>query len=187
MENHEIKMVDLSRTLSHALRHEPTYYSIKLDDEGWVDIIQLVNALRKIDSKWQNLEIANIIELVELSSKKRHEIKNDRIRAFYGHSTKDKIKKAITEPPKYLFHGTNEDVEETILNEGLLSMGRQYVHLSSNAEEAKLVGLRKSKDVIIFRVSAGEASQKNINFYLGNQNIWLADHIPPEFIDKIPR
>jgi putative RNA 2'-phosphotransferase len=38
---------DLSRAVSHALRHEPWLYELKLDEAGWAPIDQLLAALRE--------------------------------------------------------------------------------------------------------------------------------------------
>ena len=37
---------ELSRVMSHALRHKPEMYHLKLDSEGWVLIESLLTALR---------------------------------------------------------------------------------------------------------------------------------------------
>lgn len=37
--------VDLSRAVSHALRHEPWLYELELDDEGWVPVDQVLAAV----------------------------------------------------------------------------------------------------------------------------------------------
>ena len=76
---------NLSRTISHALRHEPWVYELELDDEGWVLILQLLDALRSENEAWQELGESDIREMVRTSSKQRHEIRDGRIRAIYGH------------------------------------------------------------------------------------------------------
>jgi putative RNA 2'-phosphotransferase len=35
---------------------------------------------------------------------------------------------------------------------------------------------------IILRVQARQASEKGVQFYIGNEKVWLADRVPPEFI-----
>ena len=44
--------------------------------------------------------------MIEKSEKKRHEIKDGRIRAFYGDSIPMKIWKEEKTPPDILYHGT---------------------------------------------------------------------------------
>jgi putative RNA 2'-phosphotransferase len=39
---------NLSRAVSHALRHEPWIYELELDQEGWADVGALLTALGQI-------------------------------------------------------------------------------------------------------------------------------------------
>jgi len=57
------------------------------------------------------------------------------------------------------------------------------LHLSVDHETATAVGRRKSNDPRVLIVSAARASSEGCAFYLGNDKVWLADHVPPEFID----
>ena len=57
------------------------------------------------------------------------------------------------------------------------------MHLSVDRETATAVGRRKSNAPRILIVSAAKASKEGCIFYLGNDKVWLADHVPPEFID----
>ena len=62
-------------------------------------------------------------------------------------------------------------------------MKRQFVHLSDDVKTAQIVGRRKDHEPVIFKVRALEASETAVSFYLGNDSTWLADHIPPEFLE----
>jgi putative RNA 2'-phosphotransferase len=61
-------------------------------------------------------------------------------------------------------------------------MNRQNVHLSSDRETAEVVAKRWHQDYVILQVDAGRAHDEGVAFYAGNENIWLADYIPPEYI-----
>lgn len=140
-----IKMdyLNLSKEVSYALRHAPWEYELELDSEGWVSVEQLISSLRNSDEKWNTLTEDDLVKMIDLSEKKRHEIKNGKIRAFYGHSIPMKISKEIGYPPKYLYHGTSINYLDDIKSNGLKPMSRQYVHLSEDVETATLVGNRK--------------------------------------------
>ena len=120
--------------------------------------------------------------MVSLSEKKRHEIKNGKIRAFYGYSIPMKISKEIGNPPKFLYHGTSVNFLPEIKSNGLKPMSRQYVHLSEDTDTARLVGKRKEGDTIILVIDTELAQSKGVTFYVGNDKVWLSDYIPPEFI-----
>ena len=59
------KRVDLgklSRSVSHALRHEPWLYELELDDEGWASVESILVALRKEQPEWADLCEADLIQ-----------------------------------------------------------------------------------------------------------------------------
>lgn len=101
-----IDFIRLSKTVSHALRHEPQSYNLNLDNQGWVLLSDLVIAL---NSKGIQVNEFDINEMVKLSEKKRHQILNGKIRAYYGHSVENKILKYPVEPPEFLYHGTTQN------------------------------------------------------------------------------
>lgn len=173
---------NLSRAVSHALRHEPWLYELELDDEGWASVESILVALRKEQPEWADLCEADLARMIEGSSKRRHEVKDGRIRALYGHSIVNKLKRTPATPPDVLYHGTAPDVVALIKSSGLLPMGRQYVHLSVDEATAVEVGRRKTRKPTILRVLAADAHANGILFYEGNEKVWLADCVPTQFI-----
>ncbi len=63
-------------------------------------------------------------------------------------------------------------------------MQRQYVHLSTDQDTARSVGQRRAETPVILVVRAREAYAAGVQFYLGNEDIWLSDPVPPEFIER---
>ena len=173
---------DLSRAVSHALRHEPWLYELELDDEGWVATESLLVALRRQRAEWASISERDLTHMIEVSSKRRHETTSGRIRALYGHSLAGKLKRTPAIPPSVLYHGTDRNVVSLVKTSGLLPMGRQYVHLSVDEATAVEVGRRKAKKPTIVRVLAANANTNGIRFYEGNEKVWLADHVPSEFV-----
>src|SRR5688572_20309865 len=95
----------LSKTMSHALRHEPWLYELELDDEGWTPVNVLLETLRESRPGWKNLTVSDIEDVLANQDKKRFEMHGDQIRALYGHSIPSRIKKTPAEPPEILYHG----------------------------------------------------------------------------------
>ena len=81
-----------------------------------------------------------------------------------------------------LYHGTTKKIAEIIRLEGLLPMGRQYVHLSQHLNIAQEVAKRKGNKIEILTIAAEEAYRNGNKFYKGNDHVWLSDFIPPEYI-----
>lgn len=176
------KLTNLSRTISHALRHEPWLYELELDEEGWVDVEVLLAMLRNQRDEWTSLSVQDLVHLMAQAEKQRFELRGDRIRALYGHSTPQRLHKEPAVPPATLYHGTSAEAASCILREGLKPMGRQYVHLSTDRETARQVGLRKGREPVILEVQAAAAHAAGVVFYSGNDRIWLADFIPAAHI-----
>jgi len=176
-----IDPIQLSKIVSHALRHEPWSYNLNLDYQGWVLLSDLVIAL---NSKGIQADENSIIKMVELSEKKRHQILNGKIRAYYGHSLENKILKYSAEPPELLYHGTVQNRLVSILEKGLLPMKRQYVHLSIDRSTAELVGRRRKGELVVLTIKAKEAFLDNIKFYKEENGVWLSNVIPSKYIIK---
>jgi len=183
-----MNLKELSKEISYALRHAPWEYELELDDEGFVPIEQLLHALNEggnyVDDRPVTKE--DLEEIIRTSDKKRHEIVGDRIRALYGHSVPQSIKKEIGAPPRILYHGTTTGVLSKIKDSGILPMKRQYVHLSTDQEAARQVASRRKgksgTGVALLVVNTAEAIANGATFFIGNDKVWLADRIPPQCI-----
>lgn len=84
------RLTELSKEISYALRHAPWEYELEMDEEGWVSVDQLLDALNK-DEKWESISEKDLIVMIQKSEKKRHEIDNGKIRAYYEHSVPMKM------------------------------------------------------------------------------------------------
>lgn len=173
---------ELSKTLSHALRHEPWLYELELDDEGWAPLDVLLSALREQQDEWRDLSRIDVERMIGGSSKRRHEIVGERIRALYGHSVPIKLRREQATPPAILFHSTSPNAADAITHDGLKPMSRQYVHLSVDKATALEVGRRKSRAPVLFELEARAAHDSGVAFYTGNEKVWLADFIPVRFL-----
>ena len=103
---------------------------------------QHADGLAQESLAWSDLKEPDLAEMIRASSKQRHEMVNGRIRALYGHSLPGKLHRTPAAPPVQLFHGTAPATEPKIRQDGLLPMGRQYVHLSLDRDTAVAVGQR---------------------------------------------
>ena len=172
---------ELSKAISHALRHEPWLYELELDEEGWVSLSALISALRQERAEWRDLSEADVERMIESSSKRRHEVVGGRIRALYGHSLRGRLLREPATPPAVLFHGTSSEAAKLILRDGLKPMLRQYVHLSMDTGTAFEVGRRKSQAPVLLEVDAEAAHLSRVMFYKGGERVWLADVVPASF------
>lgn len=181
----DVTDAELSRIMSHALRHEPWLYEIEVDENGWTPVSQLVDALRNLGAQWAEVDRQRIERTIASATKQRHELSGDRIRAVYGHSLAGRISRTPARPPARLFHGTSADAWRLAAEEGLQPMGRQYVHLTVNPESAYQVGLRKSRKPVVLEIDSARAAHEGVAFFPGNDVVWLANNVPARFIKLV--
>lgn len=174
----------LSKRLSWALRHGCGELGLLCDPEGFVAIEDLIEALRAQDDR---MCMEHIVQVVALApEKQRFALRDGWIRANYGHSLPNRIKHTRQTPPALLFHGTALAALAAIEIDGLRPMNRQYVHLCNDPNLAKEIGARHGRPVLL-RVNAEQAHQAQLNFYCANERFWLADHVPPGYLQVIDR
>lgn len=177
-----MNLVDLSKKISYALRHAPWEYELELDEQGFVPIAQLLHALNESNDYDREIVQADLEQIIATSEKKRHEIVGDKIRALYGHTVPQIIKKELGIPPAVLFHGTSHKALPQILQDGLKPMQRQYVHLSVDVDTATRVGKRRDGNPVILKIDAEAAQKAGIQFFIGNDKVWLCKEMPKDYL-----
>jgi len=170
----------IGRLIIYALRHKPEELNITLDDQGWVGVNTLLDALKNKDKEITREELEY---LVSTSDKQRFALdkSGERIRASQGHSISVNLGYKPKAPPKYLYHGTNEESFENILETGVQKMQRHHAHLSEDLDTAVSVGKRRGR-FIILRIQSGKMQEDGYAFYLSDNNVWLTDNVPTQYI-----
>jgi len=197
------RLIKLSKFLALILRHQPERFALELDDGGWASLPEVMEILRGLPNfRWATR--ADVMEVVEEETgdgstepsfraqaeglaevgKRRFQVEGNRIRARYGHSIAQPIRYEPCTPPSLLYHGTSPDRLEAIRREGLKPMERQYVHLSPDYKTAIRVGVRHADHPVVLTVRAADAHAAGVEFYRADEAVYLARHIPPEFLDS---
>lgn len=174
------RSVRISKLMSLILRHKPEQFDVVLDAEGYALLADVLHAITMSIPDVTLEDIRRVVDTID-PDKTRFSIAGAEIRANYGHSLKEKISQKKVEPPDVLLHGTSEATVQTIREMGLRPMRRQYVHLTTNRELAARVGGRHGKAHIL-EIDAHRAAESGIPFYRANDQFWLADFVPPQFI-----
>ncbi len=171
---------NISRFMSLILRHKPEVIGVQLDENGWLEVDQLIEGINK-QGKRITLEILK--EVVANNDKKRFIFNEDgtKIRANQGHSIEVDVELKETIPPAFLYHGTVNKTIKLIQKSGLKKMSRQHVHLSQDRDTAFKVGSRRGFPVIL-SIDTGRMHQDGYQFYLSENEVWLTDHVPVKYI-----
>ena len=165
------------KELAFLLRHDKNY---KFKEGGWREISDL--------TKNHGYTKVELEEIVKTDSKRRYEFSSPNpsmIRAVQGHSVDIEMGYTEKEPPEYLYHGTSQRFLDSIKQEGLKPMSRQYVHLSRDTETAEKVGTRHGGYLAIIIVHARKMWEDGYKFYQANNGVWLTKAVPwkKEYVD----
>ena len=177
--NTEIKF---SKLLSLLLRHKPEEIDLTLDAEGWADVNELLERLRKTGKTRSKDDLRQV---VANNDKKRFSFNDDetKIRANQGHSLKNvDLRMQPQEPPAVLFHGTAERFLKSIMETGIDKRSRQHVHLSKDKVTAQVVGSRHG-EAIILTIAAKQMYDDGLHFYLSDNSVWLTDFVDVKYIE----
>ena len=174
------RQIGISKFLSLILRHKPEKIGLKLDEYGWVNVEELLAACAKNGKPLTRRELE---EIVAENDKKRFSFDETRtrIRANQGHSITVDLEFEQKIPPEILYHGTAQKNVDAILKNGLTKMRRHHVHLSSDKETARKVGMRYGKPVI-FEIETKAMIENNFEFFVSTNGVWLVENVPPQFL-----
>jgi putative RNA 2'-phosphotransferase len=170
----------ISKLLSLILRHKPETINIKLDEQGWASVQELINQLNK-NNYPVTFEMLEYV--VKSNNKSRFSFNEDKtkIRANQGHSVDVALGYGAKEPPEVLYHGTADRFLDSIMKTGLQKKERHHVHLSADRQTPIAVGQRYGKPVVL-RILARDMFAAGYNFYQTDNNVWLTDHVPVAYI-----
>lgn len=175
-----MNLTKTSKYISLILRHKPETIGITLDKHGWANVKELIKGVNKT----HKLDMATLEEIVSTDDKQRYSFNEDKtmIRANQGHSIDVDVELEDVEPPEYLWHGTGEKYKDSIMETGIVSKSRLYVHLSDNFGTAIMVGKRHGKPMV-FCVKSGQMYTDGYKFYKSKNGVWLTKFVPVEYLD----
>lgn len=173
----------LSRFLALVLRHRAPQFDLRMDDEGFVDLDDLLDVIDERQPALDWVEVEHIEALTRSEGRKRFEIRDNQVRATYGHSFHRLISYPPAVPPESLYVGVPRAKLPDLRLRGLLPQGRQYVHLSEQESEAEEIARHQGEGSIVVTVFSGKAHEAGVPFYHPTEGIYLVTKMSPEFLD----
>jgi len=173
------KLRKLSRFLSMLLRHQPARFPVRLDDQGYTALSDVMRVLRALPNfRWATR--ADIDEIVGARGRAKFEIVQDdagtRIRALYGHTAVRPVHALVTPPDVLYVAVTPERVREAVA-EGLLPGETGYVELVSSAEEARRLVAHETDRPTVFAVDTPAAMAAGCAFHSPAEGIYLVARV----------
>lgn len=169
------KRLNLSKRMSFSLRHGPQFFDFTMNDQAQVELNDFANAV--------NIPVEIVEWIVANDEKNRFTLRDGYIWCSQGHTFNSGIEFPIVsddDMPAYLYHGTKMSFLNSIIETGLRSMSRQYVHLSGDTVRAQTVADRRKGKSIILRIDTALLRDAGIVVRIAENGVYLTEDIPAD-------
>ncbi|MGD0818571.1 MAG: RNA 2'-phosphotransferase [Methanomassiliicoccales archaeon] len=180
----EQELEQIGRTMAGVLRHFPEKFGLEMDEQGFINLREFVNALKNQSKRYHWLRPHHIIAIIETDPKGRYQISNDMIRATYGHSIELDLRLPTENIPDSLYYPTTPEEADILLETGLKPSDRKMVHLSKTYNDALSAGKVRTGEPIILEIDAKRAVEEGIVIGQAGRTVFLAPEIPSECLRK---
>lgn len=177
----QIKVEDLSRLLVYILGHRPDEFGLVPDDEGFVLLKELLQAVHE-EPGWGYVRQGHIQQVLVGKDRPLFEYQADRIRArerrwsFDPETRPDSL-------PKILFTPVRRRAHPHALEKGLRS--DRFLVFTPDREMAERIGRRKDQKPVLLEILTDPAQQQGIPFFPFGR-LFLSPEIPTRFISGPP-
>jgi putative RNA 2'-phosphotransferase len=174
----------LGRVMTGVLRHFPEKYGLAVDEHAWIELPKLVQAINSRHRGYHWLRVHHLVAIAESDPKGRYEVKDDRIRATYGHTLDVALDLPTENVPDLLFFPVTPDEAAIVLEVGLKPSDRKRVHLSRTAQDAHAAGSVRTPEPVILEVDAAKARADGLVIMQAGKTVFLVDQVPSSYLKK---
>lgn len=175
----------LGRLLAGLLRHFPDKLNLRMDGRGWVDIKELLDALKISRSGFHWLREEHLVAMVETDPKGRYQIDGGMIRATYGHTVEVKLDDLPPAQVDVLYYPVTKEELEFVMESGLHPSDRKKLHLSGSIEKAFEAGKVRTDDPVILKIDAKKAMADGVEIYKAGKDVYITDSIDKKYISLL--
>lgn len=176
----------LSRMMAGTLRHFPERFDLAMDERGWVNLFDMVDAFREARDDFHWLRPRHIQALAESDEKGRYEIDDEMIRATYAHSVDVDLDLPTHDIPAFLYYPASEAETEMLLEGGIKATDRRYVHLSKTYKNAWEAGSGKADSPTIIEVDVRAAEKDGVKVMHAASTVYLCNEVVPKYLRRAP-
>ena len=175
---------DISIFISFLLRHKPETVHLEMDRHGWVAVKDLIDGINQYSA--YEIDMAKLEEIVKTDEKGRYRFNEERtkIKACQGHSIPwVEPQLQYTDPPEFLYHGTNAAAAEKIKQSGAIDkMSRHAVHMQADITKAWQSAKRWGLPPVVLKIDAGRMCKEGYAFGVSDNGVWCTETVPTSYI-----
>jgi len=175
----------LGRIMAGILRHFPERFDLDMDDHGWVNVYDMVNAIKRKRNQFHWLRPHHLVAIVDTDPKGRYQIDDKYIRATYAHSINVILDLPTDNIPERLYYPATEEEADMILENGLRPTDRKCVHLSLTKEDALVASAHRDANPIILEVDSKKAIEAGNVIKRAGKTVFVTNEVPAPFLSKL--
>ena len=180
--SNEEELDQLGRMMAGILRHFPERFGLRMDEQGWVDMQELIEAIKARRNRYHWLRSHHIHAIVETDPKGRYQVRDGALRATYGHSFDVELQLPTVDIPDELFYPSAKEELDILLKTGIHPTDRKKVHLSKTLQDAIIAGQHRGDNQIILSVNSKEAIESGIVIHRAGKTVYTTDEMPSEYL-----
>lgn len=173
----------LAKFCAYVLGHSPHEFGLVPDPDGFIQIKELLQALRE-EPELRHIRQATLREMLLTLPDPPLEISGRDIRARDRRHLP--TPEPAASPPKLLFCCIRRKAHPFVLQRGLFPSTHSKVLLSSRQAMARQMGRRKDSSPTLLTVQVQKAIVRGIVFYRYGDPLFLADRIPADCLQGPP-
>jgi putative RNA 2'-phosphotransferase len=176
----------VGRMMAGILRHFPERFDLAMDSNGWVDLNDMVGAMRNARRNLHWLRPHHIRAIAETDEKGRYQVEGGQVRATYGHSVDVIMDDLPVSQTETLFYPVSEEELDIVLEAGLHPTDRRKLHLSGSFETAYSAGSVHMDAPIVLQVDAAAAVASGAAIRRAGKAVYVAEDIDSTFLSVAP-
>jgi putative RNA 2'-phosphotransferase len=180
----EDELNSVGRILAGILRHFPEKFDLDMDLNGWVDVRDAAEEIRRRKRNLHWLRVHHLRSIAETDPKGRYQVESNRIRATYGHSVDVELDHPSHDVPPSLFYPSTPEEIDILLENGITPTDRRYVHLSKTYQDAFTAGIHRTEDPIILEIDAAAALLADVYIGQAGPTVFVTRGVPPDFTEE---
>ena len=175
----------LGRRMAGILRHFPEKFDLDMDMNGWVDVREMVEAIRKRDRRMHWLRPHHIRATSETCTKGRYDVRGDMVRATYAHTVEIELDLPSDETPDLLYYPCGIDEVNHLLEHGIKPGDRKYVHLSRSVTAAANAGHVHHNRPIIIEIDCIQMEANGDTIYHAGTTVYLTEEVEDRYCSQV--
>lgn len=170
--SHQIEK--LSKFLAYVLGRRPDEFGLVTDEEGYVSIKELLQALHE-EPGWRHIRMGHINEVSITLTDPAIQIEGNRIRAADMSQLPVASRSAVL--PKLLYTAIRPRAYPIALDNGLIPSRQPYLVLAKDADMAMRMGRRHDNNPTLLTVQVAESTKRGTSYSQYGSELFLSNSI----------